>query len=428
MVTLPAPLERLLPRGGRKRATAFLSAASLYSYAMTMLAGIAVARMLAPADYAVKVLVVLIVNLGAMAVAGLPGAALKIASAETDKEAKDTVATGLLTSLLLSGAVNLILFSLALAGLFNRLYGAEMTALIGLMCLAGFVQTFSFAVNYWVSRKDYRRLYVVNFAYGTFYLLATVGLTKAFRLAGVFYALILSFAFQAAICLWDFPIPSAGALGRVGARLHAKARKLAPLATTLGVQNILAYGSQVYDKLVLGAFVAKADLAYYALAGMPIAPMLFVWNAVNQVAFPEMSRSFADRRGAALSALFRRTVKYSLATFAILGAGIAAAFVVLTKTFLVKYAPANGYLFLLLPPMILESAFTMNALSLLTAANRARDATKVRLKQLAFVVAAGFVLMALFGIRGAIAMMWSSATFAAILAYLAVKPIVSPGR
>jgi O-antigen/teichoic acid export membrane protein len=97
---LPRKLELLFPSGGKKREALLVAISTFYAYGMITLAGILVARMLYPTDYAVKVLIFSIVNFGlALSDMGLSTAVMKLASEAGERKARKIASTGLALSL-----------------------------------------------------------------------------------------------------------------------------------------------------------------------------------------------------------------------------------------------------------------------------------------------------------------------------------------
>jgi O-antigen/teichoic acid export membrane protein len=406
-------IETFFPTGGKKREALLVASSMFYAYGMITLAGILVARMLYPTDYAVKVLVFSIVNFGlALSDLGLSTAVMKLASEAGARKARKIASTGLALSLVSALVVFGSIF--LLGGTFEKFYGSGLWGFIGLLCLANFLhQPAAIANAYWFARKRTRRAAGINLIYGTVYFIFTFGLTYFFRLKGVFYSVIAIYAIDVLVRLFGMGLSAPD--WKLG-------KKLFGTGLLVAATSWITYALQNYDNLILGKVVSKESLAYYAVAYLPLFPLTLATLSLTYVVFPYLTESLRKKNGKVESLrLLNKTIKYSTLISACLGALIVVGFRLLTVFFLKRYYAANSYIAWMWIPFVLECGYSQPVSSYLVAAGRADSVLWARGIQLVLSVAMGLFLMINWGVWGAVGALWFSILVGAVCIQIAFR-------
>lgn len=396
---------RHFPRGGRKRAALLLTASLFYSYSATVVSGILVARMLSPADYAVKAIVFSIVNVGLIfADLGMINAVMKAASVGGERRAREVASTALAFSLA-THAVVFAIIALA-APAFESIYGPGTGKYIVALCIAVFARMIGSTVSYYnFARKMTGRVALANVANGTVYFLVTFCFVyfaqpRFFpwsRLEGFFYSLILVFALDSAVRF-------------IGFRPAAVRLRLLPGLVRTGFLTSLSalfiYVVQNYDNLILGIVAPREILGYYALAYLSFLPLTFVGSAMSSVAFADIRKGIIGGARRQARKLVGKVIGYSVLACAGAGAVIGLAFYLLTTFFLKRYVGALPFVFAMIPAFALEAAVNQNVASLLVAAGKENRQLFARGVQLLVTAPTGVALMLSWGTWGAVAALW----------------------
>lgn len=376
------------------KSVARLSAAKLVLYLGTGLAGILIARLLGPADYGVVAIVLSITGiLGVISDLNLSSAAVKFGSEEGAKK-EDYVTTAFLSRFVI-GLLGLLFFILASNGLAAR-YGFPPLFLV-LVAFGYFLQSPLALRSLWNIEHRFRLLSFVEGATGVFYFVVMLVFAYVFRLAGVFYAIILISAFIGVLSFLKY---------RPGSFDLKCMKKMLPFGFWGMPIVLFTYIAQNFDKWFLGLYIAKEQLGYYALAYKAAYFLMFVPLAVQVVVFPEFSNLFSNKNTQEIKRLFNKTVKLCLA-YAVVGSiFIIVAFDIMVKYFLIKYAAALPFLPFMFVPFVLEAGIGAVSWAMLGSMNKNHEIAVINLIQATITLTIGGAFIKTNGVWGAIATLW----------------------
>ncbi len=376
------------------KSVARLSAAKLVLYAGTGFAGILLARLLGPADYGIVTIVLSIAGvLGVLLDMNLSSAAIKFGSEEGAKK-EDYVTTAFVSRIVL-GLLGLLVFMLIAKPLAAR-YDVP-SAFLLFMAFGYFLQSPLALRSLWSIERRFRLLSLVEGATGILYFVIMLAFAYFFRLAGVFYAVVLISAFMGASSFLKYR-PSKFDLECM--------KKMLPFGFWGMLVGLFTYVVQNFDKWFLGIYVAKEQLGYYALAYKAAYFLMLVPFAVQMVVYPEFSNLFSKKNTREIKRLFNKTVRLCL-IYAVVGSiFIIVAFDILVKHFLTKYSAALPFLPFLLVPFILEAGIGAVSWAALGSVNRVNEIAGITFLQALIVLTAGRELIRSGGIWGAVTALW----------------------
>ncbi len=376
------------------KSVARLSAAKLVLYAGTGFAGILLAGLLGPGDYGVMTIVLSIAGvLGVLLDMNLSSAAIKFGS-EAGARKENYVTTAFVSRIVL-GLLGLLIFILVAKPVAAR-YGVP-SAFLLLMAFGYFLQSPLALRSLWSIERRFGLLSLVEGATGIFYFVVMLAFAYFFRLAGVFYAVVIISAFMGASSFLKYR-PGRFDLGCM--------KKMLPFGLWGMLVGLFTYVVQNFDKWFLGLYVAKEQLGYYALAYKAAYFLMLVPFAVQMVVYPEFSNLFSKKNTQEIKRLFNKTVKLCL-IYAVVGSiFIIVAFDIMVKSFLTEYAAALPFLPFLLVPFVLEAGIGATCNALLGGMNRMNEVASITLVQAILTLTVGRELVRASGVWGAIYALW----------------------
>ncbi len=239
------------------------------------------------------------------------------------------------------------------------------------------------------------------------YSVLAIFLTMLFGIRGLFWAILAGSIIDAFLKAGMVNLRTADvwALGKSFFRFGSpEDRLLVSGGLVFMASTWFATALQNYDDLILGAFHEKGLVSYYAVAYLPIFPMLVAANSIFAAPLPGIS----SLSGPEKRRVFGKSVKYAcLVSSALAIAGIPAYFF-LTEFFLEKYALSATLLTFLAVPFIIESGVNNTTVNFLIAFGMNRVSFAMRGIQLTISVIFGFFLIREFWIWGAVASVWMS--------------------
>ncbi len=392
---------------GKKKDAIFLSGANLMNYALSMLAGIVAAGILGPEQYATKVLVFSIVGLVAsFSDLGISFAVMKDGGG---KGGSRTFSSGLWLSII-SGAVFFVLLFPAFV-LVGRGYGISEPFLFAIYAGTGLLkQISSIGYSYLVSRERAGVAASLNAVAGISYLILVLALTWALGLFGFFLAVFLSSLLDASLKLfWAFRELGRAPIAFSGFGPIEKSIVTTGLAST--GMSLLSYVALNSSKFALGLLSDRAIVAYFAIALLPIYPIIVVSGSIASSIVPRVRRARGNER--------MRLVGKSLRYSALAGFGIASIAVpgywILTNAFLPKYSPSLALLAFLAVPIAIEGGISSISATFLLAMGRNREALFARAVGVIPILVLGPILTLQFGVWGTIAAFWAGSLLGGVL-------------
>lgn len=376
------------------KSVARLSAAKLVLYAGTGFAGILLAGLLGPADYGVMTIVLSIAGvLGILLDMNLSSAAIKFGS-EAGARKENYVTTAFVSRIVL-GILGLLVFILIAKPVAAR-YGFPPFFLV-LVAFGYFLQSPLALRSLWNIERRFGLLSLVEGATGIFYFVVMLTFAYFFRLAGVFYAIVIISVFMGASSFLKY---------RPGSFDLKCMKKMLPFGMWGTLAGIFVYIVQNFDKWFLGLYIAKEQLGYYALAYKAAYFMMFVPLAVGVVVFPEFSRLHSKGNAEETLRLLNKTVKSCLFYAIVISLAIMAAFHLLIGSFLTKYAAAEPLLPFILAPFVLEAGIGTACNAMLGGMNRMNEVAGITFIQATIALTIGRELVKASGIWGAIYTLW----------------------
>lgn len=396
------------------KSVARLSAAKLVLYAGTGFSGILLARLLGPADYGIMTIVLSIAGiLGILLDMNLSSAAIKFGS-EAGARKEDFVTTAFVSRSVL-GLLGLLVFILVAKPVADR-YGVP-SAFLLLMAFGYFLQSPLALRSLWNIERRFRLLSLVEGATGIFYFVVMLAFAYFFRLAGVFYAIVIISAFMGASSFLKY---------RTGIFDVQCLKKMLPFGFWGMLVGLFTYIVQNFDKWFLGLYVIKEQLGHYALAYKAAYFLMLVPFAVQMVVYPEFSNLFSKRNTQEIKRLFNKTVKLCL-VYAVIGSiFIIVTFDILVKYFLTKYSAALPFLPFLLVPFILEAGIGSVSWAVMGSVNRVNEMALITFIQAAITLTVGKEFIKTGGIWGAIAALWLAYAVSSVLYLWRVRKIFLP--
>lgn len=387
----------------KMKSVARLSAAKLVLYAGTGFAGILLARLLGPTDYGTVAIVMSIVGiLGVISDMNLSSAAVKFGS-EKGARKEDYVTT----AFLLRGAIGLaglIAFTLLAKPLAAR-YGFP-PSFLTLVALGYFLQSPMALRALWSIEHRFNLMALVEGSTGIIYFAIMILLAYFYRLNGVFYAIVVISLFIGTSSLLKIT---------PGKFDKTCLNRMLPYSFFAMLFSLFTYVSQNYDKIILGAYVAKEQLGYYALAYKAAYFLMFVPLAVQAVVFPSFSELASKKDYRGIRRLLKKTVTSSLA-YALVGAlALVGIFHFLVNFFLTKYAAAGPYLPFILLPFVLDASIGSTCNVMLSGMNRIREVAAIAFTQAILMVLIGNQLVKTNGVWGVVASLWIAYTISSAL-------------
>jgi len=399
--------------GGRKKKDAiFLSGANLLNYALSMLAGIVAAGILGPEQYATKVLVFSIVGFAAsFSDLGISFAVLKEGGGRGGLR---VFSSGLWMSMI-SGAVffGLLFPAFVLVG---RGYGISEPLLFAIYAGTGLLkQISSIGYSYLVSRERVGAAARLNAISGISYFILVSSLTWALGLFGFFLAVFLSSLLDSSLKIFGaFRELGRAPLAFSGVGPVEKSIVATGLAST--GMGLLSYAALNSSNFALGLLSDRAIVAYFAIAILPIYPIIVVSGSIASSVITSVRRE----RGAERMRIVGKSIRYS----ALAGFGIAALAVpgywILTNTFLPKYSPSLALLAFLAVPIAVEGGISSISATFLLAIGRNREALFARAVGALPILVLGPILTLQFGVGGTIGAFWAGSLLGAFLLLRAV--------
>lgn len=398
------------------KSVARLSAAKLVLYAGTGFAGIFLARLLGPADYGIMAIVLSIAGvLGILLDMNLSSAAIKFGSEAGAR--KESYVTTAFVSRIVLGLLGLLVFILVAKPIAAR-YGFPPLFLM-LVALGYFLQSPLALRSLWSIERRFRLLSLVEGATGVFYFVVMLSFAYFFRLAGVFYAIVLISAFMGASSFLKY---------RAGSFDVQCMKKMLPFGFWGMLVGLFTYVVQNFDKWFLGLYVATEQLGYYALAYKAAYFLMLVPFAVQMVVFPEFSNLFSKRNTQEIKRLFNKTVKLCLIYAAIGSIFIIVTFDILVNSFLTKYSAALPFLPFLLVPFVLEAGIGSVSWAVMGSVNRVNEMALITFIQAAITLTMGKEFIKTGGIWGAIAALWLAYAVSSALYLWRVRKIFLPSN
>lgn len=376
------------------KSVARLSAAKLLMYGGMGLAGMLIARVLGPGDYGTVAVVLSITGiLSVVSDLNLSSAAVKFGSEAGAK--KENYVTSAFISRIVLGLLGLLIFALVAKPVASR-YGVP-SAFLLLVAFGYLLQSPLALRSLWNIEGRFRLMAFVDGATGIFYFVVMLAFAYFFRLAGVFYAFIVISVFIGASSLLK---------SKFGKFDKDCLKKMLPFGLWATLTGIFIYIVQNFDKWFLGLYVAKEQLGYYALAYKAAYFIMFVPLAVQVVVFPEFSRLHSKGDAGETRRLFNKTAKTCIVYAAAVSIAMIAAFHLLVKYFLTKYAAAEPLLPFILAPFILEAGIGVTCNAMLGGMNRMSEVAGITFVQAVLALTVGRELVRSLGIWGAIYAIW----------------------
>lgn len=409
-------IEKIAPKRGAVRSSILLSAANVFLYAMQVVTGLIVAKMLSPQDYGTRALVFSITNVFRMAAGlGLGYAALKFGS-EKGAKPKDCVTTSII-GYLASGLVLAIGFA-ALAYPLSGVYNEPRMALYIIIVAASMLLQFPQAIStLWLIEGRIKRYAIGLSVQGLLFPIIMIPMTRFWGLDGAMFGFLV----YTVLASWTYILPKPE-LGEFRWELF---KKMLGFGILSSVSGFLVYTLRNYDTLILGIYASKESVAHYALAYTMLISLTLVPTAVTSIIFPRMSNLFSAARGSnELRRIFRKTLKYTLAYGILAGAGLLVLMHVLLNFFLTKYLPVEKYLPFIIVPLLLDACLETICNSVLASGNMLGRVLRIQAIQLVAGVVACVLLIPSMGLWGAVAALWINHAIGSTLYLLGVKKIL----
>jgi hypothetical protein len=99
------------------------------------------------------------------------------------------------------------------------------------------------------------------------------------------------------------------------------------------------------DQVILSAFIAASDFAFYAIGCLVVPPLYIIEQSVTRVLIPQLSDAFANRRGKDAAALYAKAVdQIGFIVIPAVAGMVVFAHPIIRLLFTERYASAAGYL------------------------------------------------------------------------------------
>jgi len=295
---------------------------SVITSLIAFLLGIVLARWLGAADLGLYRMVITVYGIATLAgTFGIPAALVKYtAEYEDDKDRlSQTITSGLISSAIFGVVTAILLYALSgtLASVFHA---SELTHLLRILAfvfpITSILQITMALLNGLREMKAYAFLVVLQSFLMILFVVAFVRL--GFGVEGAVFGLILSVA---GACIG-------------GLYLSRKFLRLNPRSLIHNSRKLVYFGSQLFganavnvianhaDIMIIGYFLATADVGYYSIAISLSMFLTLIPSAIQTITYPATSRYWSQDNHQALRKMIDKSMKYSACILLPVGLGV----------------------------------------------------------------------------------------------------------